>query len=192
MSRISIISMKGWQAVVLVMTMAPCFGCANPPRSTRMTTDDLETISQELAAGLAASDIITDRGSNSPLWVVSIDKVQNLSSDVMTEGEQWSVVHRIRGSLPIQALWTQKNIRFVVPPDRRDALQASGEFESYGSTRRPTHQMTVTFRSVTRADAQHRSELYYCEFELIDLLSSQLVWSDKYEYKRAAVGHVWD
>lgn len=171
-------------------------GCAAPQQTTRMTAGDLDTMSHELAASLAASDALAGRNSDSPLWVVSISKVQNLSSDVMTPAEQWSVMARLRGSLPIQALWDQKNVRFVIPAERLDALRARGDFDEvagqWGSQRRPTHQMTATFRSITRADAKHRSDLYYCEFNLIDLTTGEPVWSDRFEYKRAASGHVLD
>ena len=174
------------------MTVVGVIACSSPPQTTRMTADDLEVISRELASGVAVSQAVIERTPDSPLWIVSIDKVQNLSSDVMTESEQWSVVQRLRGTLPVQALWKQKNIRFVIPPERRQALETIDEFERYGAQRKPTHQMTVTFRSLTRADEANRTELYYCEFELFELTSSQLIWSDKFEYKRAAAGHLWD
>lgn len=171
-------------------------GCATWPHTTRMTADDLDTMSRELAASLAASDAFAGRNRDSPLWVVSINKVENLSSDVMTEAEQWSVMARLRSSLPIQALWDQKNVRFVIPADRLEALRASGELDGVagrvGDQRRPTHEMTATFRSITRADARSRTELYYCEFSLIDLAAGEPVWTDRFEYKRAATGHVLD
>ncbi len=177
-------------AVVLV-------GCAGPPRSTRMTVDDLDAISGAMAASLAASPALAGRGpSSSPAWVISIDKVENLSSDVMTESEQWAVVARIRGSLAIQALREQKNVRFVIPPDRVEAMRSTvgsaGDQPGWGAHRRPTHQMAATFRSVTRAGATDRTELYYCEFQVVDLSSGERVWSDRFEYKRIAKGHVWD
>ena len=185
-----------WAIVAGVVCGLCVAGCAGPQRTTRMTADDLDSMSHELAASLAASDALAGRNSDSPLWVISISKVQNLSSDVMTVAEQWSVMAKLRGSLPIQALWDQKNVRFVIPADRLEALEARGNLDEVtgrlGSHRRPTHQMTATFRSITRADAGYRSDLYYCEFNLIDLAAGEPVWSDRFEYKRAAAGHVLD
>lgn len=180
-----------------VAAAAACFvvlSCT-PQRTTRMTADDLDVMSQALANSLAASEAVVNRTPDSPLWVITINKVQNLSSDVMTESEQWSVMARIRSSLPIQELWRQKNIRFVIPAQRLHALQNSSQSPSTataGSRRQPTHEMSATFRSVTRAQARKRTDLYYCEFHLVGLNTSERVWSDKFEYKRAAAGHVWD
>jgi hypothetical protein len=185
-----------WTFVAVVTLVCGGSGCVAPQRTTRMTADDLDAMSHALAASLAASDVLAGRTGDSPLWVISISKVQNLSSDVMTDAEQWSVMARLRGSLPIGALWDQKNVRFVIPADRLDVLRDYGELDEVsgplGSQRRPTHQMTATFRSITRADSQYRTDLYYCEFSLIDLAAGQPVWSDRFEYKRAAAGHVLD
>ena len=185
-----------WAIVAVALCVCSANGCAAPQRTTRMTADDLDAMSHALAASLTASDVLAGRNPDSPRWTISISKVQNLSSDVMTDAEQWSVMARLRGSLPIQALWDQKNVRFVIPADRLEALGASGQLDHVagrlGSQRRPTHQMTAIFRSITRADAGHRSDLYYCEFNLVDLATGEPVWSDRFEYKRAAAGHVLD
>lgn len=172
-------------------------GCASTgARSTRMTVGDLNAMADAMAQSLARSDALRERTADSPLWVISIDKVLNLSSDVMTEAEQWFVIAKLRGSLPLQAMSKERNIRFVIPAEqtrkmRRDPnLDTRGD--TFGSERKPTHQMTATFHSATRADATHRTELYYCEFVIIEFATAVPVWTDKFEYKRGAVGHVWD
>lgn len=184
-----------WRRVGLVVAVVFAHGCATAQRTTRITVNDLEAISHAMAASLAASDALGDRNRDSPVWIVSIDKVQNLSSDVMTESEQWSVIARLRSSLPIQALWDQKNVRFVIPVDRLESLRHAhgGDWgQGFGTQRRPTHQMAATFRSITRAGAENRTDLYFCEFQILDLVTGEPVWSDKFEYKRAAAGHILD
>lgn len=191
----------GWRQHLAVPCIAMmviwfAFGCATPPRTTRMTVDDFEAISREMAASLAASPALSNRTPASAPWVISINKVENLSSDVMTDSEQWAIIAKIRGTLPIEALWDQKNVRFVIPAPQQQKLPAAGvhtdQDARFGSHRRPTHQMAATFRSITRADAQHRTELYYCEFQILDLISGEPIWSDRFEFKRAAKGHIWD
>jgi hypothetical protein len=176
-------------------------GCAEP-RSTRMTAGDFDHMGAEMAASLARSDALRNRTAASPPWVVSIDKVQNLSSDVMTESEQWMIIARLRGSLPIQALRTQRSITFVMPPERVEALRRDpnlgagvGDFgPDLGADRRPTHQLNATFRSLARVNptGTGSEDYYYCEFQMLDLATGQPVWIDKVEYKRLAKGHIWD
>jgi hypothetical protein len=177
------------------------------PRSTRLTVSDLEVISREMAASLSASEAMADRGPQSPPWVVSFDRLRNLSSDVLSPSEQWWVIQRVVSSQPIMALSEQRNLRFVAParpsgvtgvtdgPEESGGGNGtSGEDRgpAYGAGRRPTHQLTGTLYSVTRATAEDRTELYYCEFVLLDLASGETVWTDKFEFKRVAKGHVWD
>jgi hypothetical protein len=159
-----------------------------------MTVDDMEEMGAQMAASLAKSDAMKSRQPDSPMWVITIQKVQNLSSDVMTDGEQWGVMARLQSSLPIRALWDDKNIRMVVPAERLGSLgkQTRAEFNQPVVRRQPTHVMNATFRSATRADSKNRTESYFCLFEIIDLKTAVPVWIDKFEYKRAAIGHIWD
>ncbi len=161
-----------------------------------MTADDFDAMIAAMAASLAHSDPVASRAADSPRWVITIDRVQNLSSDVMTDAEQWAIMARLRGAAPIRALWDQKNIRFVIRAERVEKIRRDPDLyafdDSFGAERRPTHQMSATFRSITRATAVDRTDLYYCEFEILDMASGEPVWSDRFEYKRSAHGHVWD
>ncbi len=178
-------------------------GCAaSAPASTRMTVDDLNEMAAAMSQSLARSDAMGERTPNSPHWVISIDKALNLSSDIITESERWFVVQKVRSSMPIQAFSKQKNITFIIPAERYDMMRRDPRFgvkgeEGFGRAK-PTHQMTATFRSVTRGSAEGRTDQYYCEFEILDISSplaqggGSPVWIDKFEYKRAAIGHIWD
>jgi hypothetical protein len=172
--------------------------CANKPvgQTTRLTIDDIEAMTAEMAQSLLISDALAERGSDSEPWVVSIDKVLNLSDEVMTQNEQWSIMAQVRGAAPIKALWDEKAVRFVIPPERvlelRNSEYGPDFTDGFAEDRRVTHTMTATFRSVTRAQAKQRSDLYYCEFDLLEFATGEPVWSDKFEFKRQAKGHVWD
>jgi hypothetical protein len=103
-------------------------------------------------------------------------------------------MYRIKDAQPIQQLWKQNNVRFVLSPEKLKRLRAEGFAapEPIASEREPTHTMTATFRSATRAQAKQRTEVYYCQFEMTDLRTGQPVWADRVEFKRFAQGHIWD
>jgi len=178
-----------------VFTMA---GCASKPvgESTRMTIADIEAMAESMAQSLLSNQSLLERGPTSDPWIVSMDKVLNLSDDVMTQNEQWSIMAQVRGATAIQALSDEKAVRFVIPPERVIELRNSPygpDFDDgFANDRQVTHTMTATFRSVTRAQAKVRSDLYYCEFDLLNLTTGEPVWSDRFEFKRQAKGHVWD
>ena len=191
-----------WRSL-LMLAVAALAGCAtSAPASTRMTVDDLNEMAAAMSQSLARSDALKERTPESPHWVISIDKALNLSSDIITESERWFVVQKVRSSVPIQAFSKQKNITFILPAERYEMMRRDPRFgvkgeEGFGRAK-PTHQMTATFRSVTRGSAEGRTDQYYCEFEILDISSPLAqgggvpVWIDKFEYKRAAIGHIWD
>lgn len=180
---------------VIVMCVVGCEP-KSVGESTRWTVGDIEALTAEMAQSMLASDALAGRGPDGEPWIVSIDKVLNLSDEVMTVNEQWSIMAQVRGAAPISALWDEKAVRFVIPPERVVALRNSeygSDFtEGFAKERRVTHTMTATFRSVTRAQAKQRSDLYYCEFELLEFATNEPVWSGRFEFKRQAKGHVWD
>jgi len=185
-------------ALVLCLSLA-MVSCASTSGggTTRMTAEDFTEMSEAMAQSLAQSDALRDRTPQSEPWVVSIDKALNLSTDIITESERWYVIQRLRSTLPIRAMSQQRNITFVIPKERLDAIRNNPKLDisddrNFGSERAPTHQMTATFRGGVRADALNRSDYYYCEFEIIDLRTGVPAWADKFEYKRAATGHIWD
>ncbi|MFA9476823.1 hypothetical protein ACERK3_00820 [Phycisphaerales bacterium AB-hyl4] len=192
-------ALKAWASAPCLLLLALLLSaCATPQQSTRMTVDDFDAMAAEMAASLADSEALAQRSPDSEPWVISIERVLNLTSDVMTQSEQWSIIARLRSSTPLRSLADDKNVRFVMAPDRvvalREELVAEGEQgEAFGSERlTPTHTMTATFRSMTRAHTTGRTELYYCEFEILEHATSVPVWIDRFEYKREAHGHIWD
>ncbi|MFP4223812.1 MAG: hypothetical protein ACLFVN_07035 [Phycisphaeraceae bacterium] len=181
----------------LLLTLAglTLSACASPGESTRMTVSDFQEMAAAMAQSLAADAQVRDRTPESEPWVVSMDKVTNLTSDVMTRAEQWSIMADLRSSLPLQHFRRTKAIRFVLPPERVQQLrrdQDLPELENVGRQRQPTHTLAATFRSLTRAGQEKRSDLYYAEFDLVDLDTGRTVWTDRFEYKRQAEGAIWD
>ena len=187
--------MRARLSILCVVTML-VVGCAAPARSTRFAASDFEQIAQAIAHDLYASDAIARRTPDSPRWVVSFDKVTNLTSDVITAAEQGSIMARIVGAAPITELNQRKNMAFVIPPQRTLALRQQGMDDeadlAYGSQRGVNHTLTATFRSLTRAGEKERTEVYLCSFALLDLQTHRLVWSGQYELKRSAIGNRWD
>ncbi len=189
-------AMLGWFLGCLIA------GCTSLPQTTRMTAADMEFMATQMAGSLSQAPFLAGRSPDSSPMVIALQKVENLSDDVMTPAEQWFVMQRLVASLPMQALREQRNVHWVLPAERLALIKAdpqwgaaAGELpDDFGRDRRPTHVMTAVFRSVPRiaANAMDRTDLYYTEFELMDLATSEPVWHDSFSYKRIARGHVWD
>lgn len=186
--------MKSGARVVLGLALgAGLGGCAAPPRTTAITVGDIQEVASEMAAKLAASDFLKDRGPDSPRMVIAIQKVENLTMDLIPESDRWYLMDKVRSSFSLQELSKQRNIAFVIPAEKLRAAREKGTLEGdFAAERAPTHEMTATFRSVTRAAALNRTDLYLCEYRITDLATGALDWSDAFEFKRAALGRAYD
>lgn len=168
-------------------------GCASVPKTTALTADDLTMTATELAAKLAASDLLAERTSESPKMIIAVSKVENLSSDLIPAGEQWYIIARIRDSLPLGTLRREKNFVFVIPAEHLRQGRDQGNFPpEYAGSREPTHEMTATFRSARRTAGVDRTDTYLCDFRVTDLNTKELVWSDTVGFKRISRGVAYD
>lgn len=178
-----------------LMSVFGCVGCAvTRERSTRLTTEDVKEMAEQMASSMASSDFLRERSPESERMVVALDHVENLSSDVVPVSEQWYLMERLRASTPLASLGAQRNIAFVIPAEQMNQLRdrSGAEAALFGAGRAPTHAMRGVLRSVTRSTGINRTDLYSFEVRVIALASGDLAWSDSFELKRAAVGRQYD
>ena len=124
---------------------------------------------------------------------IAISKVQNLSSDLISESEEWMLMERVRSSLPIVELGKQRNLVFVIPAEHLRGGQARGNLDAdFARNRKPTHEMDATFHSATRFKGRDRTDAYLVEYRITDLASGALVWDETFEFKRVAKGLSYD
>jgi len=182
-------------ALVLLCVALP--SCASPTRtsgqSTVITNEDLTEITTEITERLKASDFLAQRTPDSPPLTITLRKVINYTSDVLREGDRWYLMYRVLDSFSIRTLSQEKNIRIVIPVERLAELRANvSDAERAASLRAPTHVMEAIFRSVTASSGKDRTDAYYCQYRVTELAVGEVVWSDRFEFKRAAVGRAYN
>ena len=172
-------------------------GCRSSGKSSTLTHDDLNEVTERMAASLAASDFLADRSADSHPIVVTINKVENLTSDVLPPAEQWMQAARLRGSLPLQRLQREKNIRFQVPPERLKLVEGAGYDATPEDRQRyvATHLMKAVYQSSTRVSregegghVESRGDTYTMRYQITEIESRRVVWEDSFEFKREAKG----
>lgn len=186
---------------MLMVSVAVCLGgCASgPPASTRLTADDFAVTESRIRQDLAASDFLARRGPDSPPMIIVVRDVENATSDVITEAEQWMAVHRVVDSFPVQALRQTKNIRFVLPRERYAMLREEIDaVDAPDTSLNPTHVMDAQFESITRGAAERRkvtdrrTEYYYLAYRIVDLQGREVGWNSSFEFQREASGTIID
>lgn len=180
------------QFMILLVLVAVAGSCVTSgARSTRLTDRDLIDAVQHMQSSLAKSDFFAQRSPNSAPAAIVINRVENLTSDVISRAEQWELVAQLRAALPIQRLAERKNITFLIAPRQHVILRQAGFLGDLGPTTPATHVMSATFRSTRRAGLS-RADYYYLEYRITDRRTRQVVWTDSFEIKREVVGLVID
>jgi hypothetical protein len=178
------------------MTTLIFAACATTPPTTRLTIDDYNTTIAVVTQSLAASDFLRDRGPDSEPIVIVVDRVLNLTTDIIPPAEQWMMVARLRGAMPIIELERNKAITFQITPEKHQLLRDAG-FEGDFRTGKPaTHVMSAVFRSMRRELRDPREEghivavtdFYQLEYTIVNVASREIVWSDSFEFQRQATG----
>jgi len=174
----------GFALAALVLTIVS--GCGSAPNTTRMSIDDLDAMSAEMAQSLQ-SGLFAQRGPHSPPMVIAIDKAENYSTELIPVNERWQIMQRLRSSQPIVDLRNNRNVSFTIPRDELDSGR-TGDEAGLAARRAPSHTMEARFMSLRRAGGQDTTMLYTCEFRITDLSSGEIVWTDTFDFKKAASG----
>lgn len=182
---------SAWLA--LLLSALALSACAAPSRTTRLRVEDFEDVAIEMAAKLRASSFLAGRSPESPPLVVTLTKVENLSSDILSEGEKWYLVERVIDADAIADLRRSDNVRFVIPAEKLRLLRDAADADiPIAPERDPTHVMTARLTSLVRTASLDRTDLYDAEFRIVELATGEVVWSDHVALKRVARGKAYD
>ena len=182
--------------LVLAGLGVAALGCAAaPPRSTRLTIGDFELLAAQMSTSLAASPLLRERGPTSEPMVITINRVENLSMDLIPRREQWALMSKVRSSAALVELGRARAFRVVLPAEfaalaGEPAEAARGQGVYAG--RAPTHEIAATIRSATRSDGRNRTDVYLLDMRLTALATGELQWTDTFELKRWATGLSFD
>lgn len=181
--------------VVAAILACLMIGCEAQPQSSRLRASDFEFTITKMAESLAASTFLAERTPESPPVYITINKVENLTSDIIPVAEQWMLVARVQEGLPLRELSKQKNIHFQITPEQHQMLREAGFDGDLGLAPATTHVMTAQFLSTPRT-APHKTEdyvnlrqdYYYLEYAITNVDTRQIEWNDSFEFKRVAAG----
>ena len=170
------------------------FGCGGVPKTgtTFLNSVDLVEMTDRMAESFAADATMSARSPQSTPWVVSIDRMHNFTNQVIPEREKWLYIARLRATLQQSEIARQRNIIWVIPPERWPMVEKELGEAPLELRRRPTHELTAEFGALTNTSGKGRSDAYLCEYQLVELESGVIVWSDHWEVKRAVSGKTYD
>ena len=166
-------------------------GCAAADRTTQLTTQDLRTMTERMAASLLVdADVAAIMAAGEPM-VVTLDRVSNFTNDIMPNREKWLFMARLRSQLTQTPAMSQRGMQFVLPQAWAASL-SDRHGDVFTERTGATHALAATFYASTELNRERRRDTYLCTFQLIDLKTDGVIWEDSFEVVRAAVRNRFD
>lgn len=178
-------------------------GCASTPRrdaSTRLRWEDVDVAVNDVRDQLAESDFLAGRGEDAGAVRLVLRRVENISSDRIPVGEQWSMVSRVVSHRGMQELLRERGVTIQLPPEKVALLEREGfDVPALEPEHSPTHAMRAQIASATRAGAESgggpadvRKDYYLITFTIEDLQGREVLWQGASEFAREARGVLID
>lgn len=176
------------------LILANLAACSGPPkvRTTFLNSVDLVHMTDQMAQSFATDDVISGRTERDEPWVISIFRVVNHTNQIIREDERWLYIGRLRGQLARSNVSGERNMIWVIPPERWPLVADELGTPPPELRLSPTHLLTAEFNVLTQTHSHGRSDAYVCSFQLVDLDSGSIVWEDAWEVKRTAAGLTFD
>ena len=179
-----------------ILISALLAGCGGAPKAktTFLNSVDLVAMTDRMAQSFATDEVIGRRAATDQPWVISIFRVTNHTNQIIRDSEKWLYVARLRSMLAQSNIAKERSIIWVMPPERWKMVseELGVSEEPYGLRMNPTHQLTAEFHALTNTSAKGRTDMYVCDYQLLDLSSGAIVWEGSYEVKRAISGKTYD
>jgi PBP1b-binding outer membrane lipoprotein LpoB len=176
----------------LAAGLASLNGCASAVQAgqnTALNGADLVAITDDMSMKIMGSagvqEAIAKEGS---LRVVVEPVVNDMRAELLPKGPANAFTARLRTLLskhaPNQFTWIMNKAAFY---DLRGKELSGVELGPSPDAVNPEYALTATFTSLANENSQGRSSYYVCSFELTNLQTRVLLWSDKYEVQKKAV-----
>ena len=182
--------MKGSVAVFL-MVAAWLPGCTNAVQSghnTLLDSVDLVQMTDQMARSIISDPKVQQAiHQGGPLRVV-VQPVENqLTAEVLPRGQAEAFTARVRALLsqhaPDQFTWVLNKSEFYDLRGKELDVPLGPAPEAIN----PDYALTAIFSSLSQESSTGRSDFYLCRYELSNLQTRNVLWSDAYKVKKSAV-----
>ena len=177
-------------AFIILVFLSGCAPSSAVSSGTNTALDsiDLTAMTDDMAMKIVAdSDVQAEIASNGKLITV-VQPVENrMRGEILPKGPADAFTARLRILLSKHA---PDRFTWVMNRDAFYSLQSRERDTDLGPAPdrvQPEYAITAIFSSLTNEDVKRRSSYYLCEYQLTDINTGRLLWSDKYEVKKSAV-----
>lgn len=175
-------------ALLCALLGAGCTSAVESGHNTALDSIDLEKMTDQMAASIAASPEVQEAIRREGALRVVVEPVENhMTGEILPRGQAEGFITRVRALLskhsPDQFVWVMNKETFyrLRGKERDEALGPAPEAIN------PRYALWAQFYSLTDESSKHRSSAYLCAYELTDLERRNKLWRDSYQVKKVAV-----
>jgi len=183
--------MKAARFAPMVLLLGCWTGCTNAVQSghnTLLSGVDLEQMTDKMARSIVVNPQVQEAIRQDGALKIVVQPVQNqLTAEILPRGQAEGFTARVR------ALLSQRNPgQFVWILNRDDFYDLRGKeldvpLGPAPEAVNPQYALTAVFSSLTHETSQGRSDFYVCRYELSNVQTRNVLWSDSYKVKKSAV-----
>jgi PBP1b-binding outer membrane lipoprotein LpoB len=174
--------------LLLVVALAGCASAVESGHNTLLNSDDLQAMTDRMAASIAGDPAVQDAIQREGKLRVVVEPVQNeMEATVLPRGQAEAFTARVRYLLskhaPDRFTWIMNRDAYYRLRQQELDVPLGPAPEAIS----PRYALVARFRSLANESSQVRTDAYLCVYELTDLQTRSILWSDKYEVNKTAV-----
>jgi hypothetical protein len=175
-------------AVCWVVFVAGCASAVQHGHSTALDSVDLVKMTDDMAMKIIADPDVQRAIEREGSLKVVVQPVENMmTAEVLPRGPAETYTARVRALLsrhaPDRFTWVMNRDAFYRLRDKELDVDLGPSPDAID----PRYALVARFSSMTDESSKHRSSYYLCVYELFNLEDRTVLWTDKYEVKKAAV-----
>ena len=167
-------------------------GCKGPTeagRNTALDSVDLQRMTDDMAMKMLADPEVQSAITREGRLRVVVQPVENrMRAEILPRGPAEAFTARLRMLLSRHApdvfTWIMNRDAYY---RLRDRELEGVDLGPLPDAIEPQFALTATFHSLTDEDRRRRTSYYLCVYELTDLETRNVLWTDQYEVKKVAV-----
>ena len=183
------LQIANWFWLAAVLTLSGCTGAVQSGHNTLLDSVDLVQMTDQMARSIVADKRVQEAIQKEGSLKVVVQPVENrMTAEVLPRGQAEAFTARVRALLskhdPTQFTWVLNRDEYY---DLRGKELEGVPLGPAPEAVNPEYALTAVFSSLSDESSQRRTDFYVCRYELSDLQTRNVIWSDSYKVKKTAV-----
>ena len=173
---------------LLLLMSAGCTSAVQSGHNTLLDSVDLTQMTDQMSRSIASDQAVQQAIQHEgPLKVVVQPVVNRMTAEVLPHGQAEAFTARVRALLsrrhPDKFTWILNRDEFYDLRGKELDVPLGPSPQAID----PQYALTAVFSSLSDESSSRRTDFYLCTYELSNLQTRNVLWTDSYKVKKSAV-----